>query len=155
MYGNATYRDLGQRYQYASRSRICHFLSPDFRLFSEKPTFSTATGIITTYLRMRRIPRIVGDKRPPAARMDASRLRGTDVSQYKQYAGQLRAFAPSQLISLIPSCLCNSARTSALSFFDKLFAHSVSCFIIPCAVLGILNVNVVIGSLLLRPALVL
>jgi hypothetical protein len=32
-----------------------HFLSPDLRIFSEKPTFSTATGIITTYLKMRRV----------------------------------------------------------------------------------------------------
>ena len=30
-----------------------HFLSPKFRLCSEKPTFSTATGIITIYLSLR------------------------------------------------------------------------------------------------------
>ena len=44
-------------------------------------------------------PRIVGDKRPPAARMDASGLRGTDVSQYKQYAGELRPLALSRRLS--------------------------------------------------------
>jgi hypothetical protein len=30
-----------------------HFLAPDFRLFSEKPSFSTATPLITNNLRMR------------------------------------------------------------------------------------------------------
>jgi hypothetical protein len=39
-------RKLYKRFSQSPR----HFLSPDFRLFSGKPTFSTATPVLNTYL---------------------------------------------------------------------------------------------------------
>jgi hypothetical protein len=41
-------RQEGLQIDFSQRPR--HFLSPDFRLFSGKPTFSTATPVLDTYL---------------------------------------------------------------------------------------------------------